>query len=144
MIRKGLTMTAAIAVLLLLNLQVMAGDSASAAQKEMMQGEHVTFEGSLICLGCSLKKTEGARASCKEFGHRHAIKTADGKYISLLENKYAADLIKGEKYHNKSITAHGVYFASANMLDVESYSVEGKNWMWCKKHKGMDVCPASK
>ncbi len=102
-------------------------------------GEHATLKGTLVCLGCSLKK-DGANSECSTFGHKHALKTEDGKFINFLENKFAADLIKGEKYSNKQVEVHGVYFANANSLDVENFSVDSKKKTWCGHCSSMDSC----
>ena len=115
--------------------------SLSAGEKA---GKHVDFEGKLVCLGCDLKSSEDARAACSVYGHKHALKTDDGKYITFLENQYSEDLIKGEKYQNKDIKVHGVYHASANQLDVESFEVDGKTNAWCGNCKAMDGCAAGK
>lgn len=104
-------------------------------------GEHVTLEGTLVCLACSLKP-EGANADCKTFGHTHSLKTDDGKFISFLENKFSSDLINGEKYHNKKVEIHGVYYTNANTLDVESFTVDGKQKTWCANDMAMDGCGA--
>lgn len=101
-----------------------------------------TFDGTLVCLGCDLKKTEGARAACSTFGHTHALKTADGNYINLLENQYSKDLLAGEKYHNQKIKINGIFHATANQFDVESFTVEGKTKSWCDGCKSMDGCAA--
>ena len=118
--------------------------SAQMAAAEEGAVKHVDVEGQLVCLGCSLKKAEGANAECSTFGHKHALKTADGAYLSLLENKFSADLVKGEKYHNKNVSIHGVYHANANVLDVETFSVDGKAKSWCGGCKSMDGCSAGK
>lgn len=103
-------------------------------------GEHATIKGTLVCLGCSLKKAEGANAACSVFGHTHALKTEDGKYVSFLQNKFSKDLLNGEKYHNKTVEVHGVYFASANLLDVENFTADGKKKAWCDQCSSMDGC----
>ncbi len=103
--------------------------------------KHTSFEGKLVCLGCDLKKAEGARAACSVYGHKHVIKTEDGKYISFLENDFSKDLINGEKYHNKDIRITGVYHDNANMLDVETFTVNGKKMGWCNHCEAMDGCP---
>ncbi len=74
-----------------------------------VKAKHANFEGTLVCLGCSLKKGEGARAACKANGHTHALKTKDGRYINFLANQYSEDLLKGEKYHNKEMKIHGIF-----------------------------------
>ncbi len=117
---------------------VQAGDATDATKEK---AAHKTFDGTLVCLGCDLKKAEGARAACSAFGHTHALKTADGQYISLLENKFSKDLIAGEQYHNKPIQIHGIYYANANQLDVESFTVDKVQKGWCDGCKKMDHCP---
>ena len=116
--------------------------AAQAGKTSKGKATHESFDGTLVCLGCDLKKAEGARAACSEFGHKHALKTADGKYVNLLENQYSKDLVAGEKYHNKQINVHGVYYANANQLDVETFTVEGKKKSWCGGCKSMDGCAA--
>ena len=107
------------------------------------EAEHITLTGTMVCLGCELHKAGNARAACDVYGHRHALKTDDGKYYNILENKYGEALIKGEKYHNKRMEVHGVYFASANQLDVEVFQPEGsKKMSWCDHCKSMDACMA--
>ncbi len=114
--------------------------SSNAAKGE---AEHITLTGTMVCLGCELHKAENARAACDVYGHKHALKTDDGRYYNILENKYGEALIKGEKYHNKRTEVHGVYFASANQLDVEAFKLEGgKKLSWCDHCKSMDACMA--
>jgi len=112
-------------------------EKAAIAQK----GNHASFEGQLVCLGCDLKKAEGARAACTAYGHKHALKMKDGGYISFLENDFSKDLINGEKYHNDSITVTGVFHDKANVLDVETFTVNGEKKGWCNHCKAMDGCP---
>lgn len=101
------------------------------------------YSGTLVCLGCSLK-SEGAKAQCSDFGHTHALKTDDGKYLTFLPNKFSSDLLAGEKFHNKAVAVHGVYYANANQLDVETYSVDGKSYGWCDHCTDMDGCAMAK
>jgi hypothetical protein len=107
------------------------------------EAEHVNMEGTVVCLGCSLAKEEGARADCAEYGHTHALLTADGDYVNFLPNKYAADLMAGEKFHNKIALVHGVMYASADQLDVETYEVDGQKYGWCDHCSAMDGCAFS-
>ena len=108
------------------------------------EGKHASFEGKLVCLACTLKNDEGARAECRNFGHTHALKTEDGKFISFLENKHSEDLFKGEKYGGKNISVHGVYYADPNLLDVESYKIDDVTMTWCETHSVMDGCSSHK
>ena len=114
------------------------------AKAEQKAAPHVTLQGKLVCLGCDLKTAQGARAACSAYGHKHALKTRDGKYINFLANQYSEDLISGEKYHNKDVELHGIMFADANMLDVESFTVDGQKKGWCGHCNAMDGCPFKK
>ena len=142
MIRKTM------AVLTLALFVVSAAGLALAGEKkgdmDTMHGEHVKFQGKLVCLGCSLKKAEGARAECSEYGHTHALMTADGKYINFLPNRYSDALMKGGKFDNQEITVEGTYFADADVLDVEMYEVDGQKYSWCDHCKAMDGCKFAK
>ena len=133
MIRKIFTLVFTVAILAI---PAMAGEGHDLAKKK----EITQFEGKLVCLSCDLKMTEGAQAACKEFGHHHALKTGDGKYISFLENKFSRDLIDGEKYQNQDMKVSGVYFAGANQLDVQKFEVGGKTKSWCDHCSSMDGC----
>ncbi len=137
------TITTVVAALLL----VIAGSSfinAGNVTKTVETGRKATFTGKLVCLGCDLKMTEGAHAECKTYGHRHALKTSDGKYINFLENKYSEVLLNGDEYGNKTVTVEGTYYANADMLDVHSFTVDGKQKGWCGSCKKMDSCPYKK
>lgn len=103
-------------------------------------GEQKTFEGTLVCVKCDLKQEAGARSDCKLYGHEYAIKTADGKYIEFFENKYSEPLLKGDEYANKNVKVTGTYYPSANLIDVSSFTVDGKENTWCDHHQKMDTC----
>ena len=128
-----------LAVVVVIVLPLLMGTSDTVAKST-----EVTISGKLVCQGCELKKADGARAACSVYGHRHAIKTADGKYINLLENQYSESLLKGEKYHNKDIVVSGRHFIEANLIDVKSYEVDGKKKSWCGHCDVMDGCSAMK
>ena len=140
---KGTSITAVLAIVLIIAVAIFAGNTGDKGQKDAQQqaikAQHKTVTGTMVCMGCELKHGEGARAACADFGHQHAIKTEDGKYISLLENKYSKELM-GEKHHNKAVTVHGVLYPRANILDVESFQVDGHKKSWCEGHKNMDAC----
>jgi hypothetical protein len=136
MIRKTLLLS--LAVLMVSSVMVFAD-----GPKAIKTGKQADFEGTLVCLGCDLKQAEGARAACKAYGHKHALKTDDGKYVNFLENRYSEDLLKGEKYHNQKMKVSGVYYAGAKTLDVKSFQVDGKTKAWCGHCKAMDGCAAA-
>ena len=106
--------------------------------------QQVSLKGVLTCSSCSLK-AKGAQSACSEFGCSHALETEDGRFISLMQNKFSADLLSNKKNHAKPVEITGTLFANANMLDVKSYTLDGgKNISWCDHCKGMDACMAGK
>lgn len=131
-------------VLLVVGLMAMLTTLSLVAGEKTDHSSHANFEGKLVCLGCDLKGEADARSACKVFGHDHALKTEEGKYISFLPNQYSKDLINGEKYHNKELKVHGIYFANANQLDIESFEVDGTKKSWCGDCNAMDACMAQK
>ena len=134
------TTISTLVVLFCLTLMAAAEETGTAAGPVSSQ---VVMKGTLVCVGCDLKKAENARSACDAFGHKHALRTEDGKYIGFLENRYSADLIEGKKLHNSKIEVMGVYHTDANLLDVESYRAEGgKTISWCDHCKAMDTCQA--
>ena len=84
------------------------------------------------------------RAQCGDFGHTHALKTEDGKYLTFLPNEFSSNLLAGEKFHDKAVAVHGVYYANANQLDVETYTIDGKAYGWCDHCTAMDGCSMAK
>ncbi len=132
-------------ILLLIPIMAFAGDGHDHAKKnvENMSGQVTTVEGTLVCKSCSLKKEFGARAECKLNGCAHALKTADGRFIDFLDNKYAKDL-KGDKYAGKKIKITGTLFAKAHTMDVQKISLDGKVVSWCDNCATMDGCSAKK
>ena len=145
MFKKISLLTFSFIMLFSLNLMADHHNTKSKMKKSTAaKAEQVTVEGTLVCAACDLKATEGAGAACKVYGHRHALKTRDGKYINFLENKYSEDLIRGEKYHNKKMTVRGIRYANANLLEVESFEVGDKKMTWCNHCSAMDACMAKK
>lgn len=97
--------------------------------------ETTTIQGTVVCLGCTLKKTEGANAACKIYGHKHGLATKDGDLYSFLENKNSEEVINSDKYAMKEVVVTGKVFDNAHIIDLESISVAetkkggyGKGW----------------
>ena len=87
----------------------------------------VTMRGTLACLGCDLKKAHGAGAQCSVYGHKHALKTSNGKYYTFLENAKSEPLIKGEALHGKTVEVRGTLFPGSQVIEVTSYKQTGQN-----------------
>jgi hypothetical protein len=96
----------------------------------------VTMKGPLVCLGCELKKAHGAGAQCNIYGHKHALKTTDGKYYTFLENQKSEPLIKGEKWHGKTLDVSGTLFPGTQIIEVSDYKV-------AEEKVTVNVCPVT-
>jgi hypothetical protein len=120
----------------------MKGAKDKAAEQGMMKGVEKSFTGTLVCEACDLKASMGARSACKVYGHNHALKIGEGRYVNFLENKYSIDLIKGEQFANQEITVTGIYYPTANILDIESVQAGEQKLSWCDHHNAMDGCMA--
>jgi hypothetical protein len=91
--------------------------------QDAAKAKTVKMKGTLACLGCDLKKAYGAGAQCSVYGHKHALKTANGKYYTFLENQKSEPLIKGEQLHGKSIQVTGSLFPRSQVIEVTDYKV---------------------
>jgi hypothetical protein len=89
--------------------------------------DKMSIEGKLVCIGCSLKKLDGANAQCNLFAH-HAIgfKTADGSLWSIIDNAAGHDVIRGHALiQGKTATINGWLYPIANMIEIATISVDG-------------------
>ncbi len=85
----------------------------------------MTVNGKLVCLGCSLKKLDGANAQCNLYSH-HAIgfKTADGALWSIVDNAKGHDIIMGHKLlEKKDATITGWLYPSAHFIEIDKIKV---------------------
>lgn len=97
--------------------------TAPALAQSAAKPKTVTLKGTLACLGCDLKKAHAAGAQCSVYGHKHALKTANGKYYTFLENQKSEPLIKGEQWHGKPIQVTGRVFPGSQVIEVADYKV---------------------
>jgi hypothetical protein len=104
------------------------------------RGQKKEFTGTWTCLACDLKKLDGVRAQCEDFGHKHCLRLNDGRYIQFLENDHSTDLIKGGGRHEVQLTVRGIYDSKSHTIDVESYVIDGITTTWCTDHSRMDHC----
>ncbi|KKK66611.1 hypothetical protein LCGC14_2962350, partial [marine sediment metagenome] len=84
-----------------------------------------------FCLGCALKKEQGAGAQCSRFGHKHSLRvtqvTVDGKeradmqgwVLHYLETDKSQDLI--HKHHGARLTVIGKIYSRERVLEVISF-----------------------
>jgi len=99
--------------------------SSAPLQAQGTKPKTVTLKGTLACLGCDLKKAHGAGAQCSVYGHKHALKTSNGKYYTFLENAKSEPLIKGEALHGKPVEVRGTLFPGSQVLEVTGYKQIG-------------------
>ena len=83
----------------------------------------VTTKGTVICLGCNLKKKQDAKAQCSVYGHKNAIKAEDGKIWTILENDASKDLINSHDYAGKKVELVGKVFSGTQVLEIENFKI---------------------
>ncbi len=89
--------------------------------------DKITLKGQLVCLGCSLKKLDGANAQCNLYAH-HAIgfKAGDGTLWSIIDNAKGHDIIRAhELLGKKNATITGWMFPVAHFIEIAEITVEG-------------------
>ena len=97
----------------------------------------ITLEGTLVCIGCSLKKLDGANAQCSLYSqHALGFKTADGTLWNIVENAKGHEVIRshtliGKEGKKASIT--GYIYPIANMIEIDNIEVEGLTWKQIQK-----------
>jgi len=83
----------------------------------------VTLKAKVICLGCSLKKEQGAKAQCSIYGHKNALKTEDGRVWTILENDVSKELINSHEYAGKEIEIAGKIFSGTQIIEIETFKL---------------------
>lgn len=96
-----------------------------------LQSGPVRVTGTNYCLGCSLKKKEGAAADSKTYGHRHALEveraetsngqllpSLHGRTLHYLDNRGSEPLLKGDELHGKRVEVSGKLYAVERMLEI--------------------------
>ncbi len=87
----------------------------------------ITVSGELVCVGCSLKKMDGANAQCNLFAqHTIGLRTADGTLWSIIDNAQGHDIARGHGLlDNKKATITGYLYPIAHMIEIEAITVDG-------------------
>ncbi len=86
-----------------------------------------TLKGELICVGCTLKKLDGANAQCNLYAH-HALgfRSADGTIWNIVDNAVGHDVIRAHTLlGHKKAEIKGFIYPIANQLEIVSIDVEG-------------------
>lgn len=89
-----------------------------------------TVTGENICLGCTLKKEQGAAAQCSTYGHRHALRVTggtaggedvpelEGWILHYLETDQAQPFIR--EHHAETLVLTGTIYTSARVFEVDT------------------------
>lgn len=85
--------------------------------------EQETFQAEVICLGCMLKKEQGGKAQCSDYGHSNALRTNDGKIWTILENDISTELIHSDDYTGEKVEITGRKFIDTQVVEIESFKV---------------------
>ena len=86
----------------------------------------VSFKAGVICLGCALKKGQGAKANCSLYGHVNALKSEDGRIWTILENDVSTELISSHEYAGKDVEITGKKFGGTQVIEIETFKIVGK------------------
>ena len=89
--------------------------------------DKITLTGELLCIGCALKKLDGANAQCDLYAH-HAIgfKTGDGTLWSIVDNAKGHDIIRGHTLlEKKKATIIGWIYPLAHFIEIDDVKVDG-------------------
>lgn len=110
-------------------IMVMTASSAVAGGWDKAKGtDKVTLKGTLICVGCNLKKMSGANAQCDLYA-QHAIgfKTEDDVIWNILDNAKGHDIIKAHSLLEKNVpaTISGWIYPIAHIIEIDEIKVEG-------------------
>ena len=82
-----------------------------------------TIKGDIVCLGCTLKKEQGAKAQCSVYGHVNGLRTSDGRIWTFLENDNSTKLVNDHSLVGKSVEIKGKKYKDVNYIEVEGYEI---------------------
>lgn len=113
---------------------------------------NVTVTGKNFCLGCALKKEQGAKAQCSIFGHKHVLRVekavdAEGKdlpemkgqILHYLETETSNSLIN--EHHKETVTIKGKVYSTEGVVEVESFEIPKETPAKAEKLTSQTSCP---
>ena len=112
---------------LLMILSVTASFSFAGGWDSKKGMDKINLDGELVCIGCSLKKLDGANAQCNIYAH-HAIgfKMKDGTLWSIVDNAKGHDIIRAHSLlEHKKATISGWIFPLAHYIELDAINVQG-------------------
>ncbi len=89
--------------------------------------DKMTLSGELVCVGCSLKKLDGANAQCSIYAqHLVGFKAGDGTLWSIIDNEKGHDVTRAHTLlEHKKATITGYMFPIAHFIEIVDIDVEG-------------------
>lgn len=115
-------------VFVVLAVLVLSAGVVSAGGWDKKKGmDKITLSGELVCIGCSLKKLDGANAQCDLYAH-HAIgfKANDGTLWSIVDNEKGHDVIRSHALlEKKNATITGWLYPLAHYVELDGIEVDG-------------------
>jgi len=132
---KQILKLAGFAILLILVLNVWTSEASAncggcgagvAKVDAITEASPVSFNAKVICLGCALKKGQGAKANCSLYGHVNALKSEDGRIWTILENDISTDLINLHEYAGKQVEITGKKFGGTQVIEIETFKIVGE------------------
>ncbi len=89
--------------------------------------DEMTLTGELVCVGCSLKKLDGANAQCSIYAqHLIGFKAGDGTLWSIVDNEKGHDITRSHTLlEHKKATITGFMFPVAHFIEIVDIEVEG-------------------
>ncbi len=114
--------------ILILVMMIFVATSAFAGGWSKEKGlDQMTLTGELVCIGCTLKKLDGANAQCNLYSH-HAIgfKAQDGTLWSIVDNANGHDIIRSHQLlEKKNATITGFLYPLAHYVEIVKITVAG-------------------
>jgi hypothetical protein len=89
--------------------------------------DKVSLKGEIVCLGCTLKKMNGANAQCSLYSqHEMGFKSADGTLWSIVDNAKGHDITRAHQLlGHKQATITGWLYPLAHFIEIDNIDVEG-------------------
>lgn len=99
--------------------------------------DRVEIEGTIVCIGCTLEKTDGADAQCTlNSKHAQGLLMADGTLWTFIDNARGHLVITNAKLRDKEVRILGWKSPKAQYIEVSKYEVkDGDKWVaydYCK------------
>lgn len=129
----------------------LAGSAPQDAKKRDLKAR-VDVEGTIVCVGCTLEKEQGAEAQCTLHAkHAQGLLGKDGNLYTFLDNAKGHIVMTNDKLRGKEVKILGWKYPKSQVVEIFKYQVkEGDKWVaydYCKTcgfekgdNKDADLC----